>query len=242
MGVRSRSDVSDEDRDQQRRARKPAKTPDESPGRPSESSEAGAEPGSSSTPAEAPVRKGDSPTATQPHADADCFAQTRLGWRVRCEVCDDHVVYEQARVLSRMATRVPFESIPDDPVREMRISRVWGGATTAFFALVLWCLQPLAAVGGAVDMLSLGLCALGLAGSAFMLRHQSGHFIVYPCEGKLIEFFERAEDAGLRGFLEHLQKRKTRYLSETYGPRSAEADPAFDSLEDLTDDPGGYRH
>lgn len=236
-GVRRRSDVSDGDRDEQRRARKPAEKSDESPGRSSESPESRVDAGSAEHDPETAAA-----ATTQPRPEPDCFVQTRLGWRVRCEIGSDHVVYEQARAISRMATRVPFESIPDDPVREMRISRGWGAATTVFFGLMLWCLQPLAAVGGAVDPLVFVLSTIGFAASAFMLRHQSGHFIVYPCEGKLIEFFERDEDADLRGFLELLQHRKTRYLSETYGPRAADSDSSFDPLEDLTDDPGGYRH
>lgn len=174
--------------------------------------------------------------------DVDCLVQRRLGWHVVCEIRDDHVVYEQARFLSRRATRVPFESIPDDPVREMRIDTAWAWTTAAFFAGASWCLQPLAAAGGVADPIALFALVAGLAGAAFMLRHQSGHFIVYPCEGKQLEFFDRNEDAGLRGFLERLQERKTRYLGETYGPRTSESGQGFDSLADASDDPGGYRH
>jgi len=218
MGVRRRSDVSEDEGDEQRSARTAAKAPE------------GASSGASASAGAGAAR------------DADCLAQRRLGWHVVCEIRDDHVVYEQTRFLSRTATRVPFESIPDDPVREMRIAIVWAWVAAAFFAGLSWCLQPLAAVDGAVDPLGLFALAAGFAGAALMLRHQSGHFIVYPCEGKQLEFFDRNEDAALRSFLERLQERKTRYLGETYGPRSSESGQGFDSLSDASDDPGGYRH
>jgi len=219
-GVRRRSDVSDDERDEESSPRTGARA------------SAGASGGGSGSTAEGARASG----------PADALVQRRWGWHVVCEIRDDHVVYEQARFLSRSATRVPFESIPDDPVREMRIDTAWPWAVAVLFAGLLWCLQPLAAPDGVVDPMGLLALASGLAGSVFMLRHQSGYFIVYPCEGKQLEFFDRDEDPALREFLERLQERKTRYLGETYGPRSGESGQAFDTLSDASDDPGGYRH
>ena len=173
----------------------------------------------------------------------DGFVQTRLDWSVRCQLKSDGVVYEQARPFSKMATRVPYEAIPDDPVREMRISKPWAWASAAFFAAMLWTLQPLAVPGGQVDPMALLLSLIALVASAFMLRFQSGFFVVYPCEGKMLEFFDRDEDAELRAFIDHMQGTKARYLAETYGPRPSESSTGFAAFDDQPDDdPGGYRH
>lgn len=220
--------MSDEERDEERRAREALRARDEAePAAASAATDSGPGSTGAASPGEPPF---------------EALVQSRLDWSARCEMLEDGVSYERARPFSRMATRVPFEAIPDDPIRELRISRTWACATSLCFGLLLWSLQPLASLGGSVEAWIVVLAATGLLGSAFMLRYQSGHFLVYPCEGKLIEFADRGGDEELRAFLEQLQLRKARYLSETYGPRPSDDSSGFDPLADSTDDPGGYRH
>jgi len=177
--------------------------------------------------------------------DRDRFVQQRLHWRVACELFDDGLVYEQRSLLRRISTRVPFESIPDDPVRETRISPFWAGAVTVSFAALLWSLQPLAVAGGSAPASPIVLSLVALGFSVLCLRARSGHFVVFPCEGKRIVFFDDRRAPGLAKFLDHLQLKKTSYLSETYGPRptdGASERPDFAAFDETEDDPSGYRH
>ena len=177
--------------------------------------------------------------------DRDRFVQQRLHWHVGCELVDDGLLYEQRSLLTRSATRVPFESIPDDPIRESRISRFWALAVTASFFGLLIALQPLAAGVVALSWPPLVASLAALAVSAAALRARSGHFIVFPCEGKRVVFREVAGDGSLTTFLEQLQIKKTKYLSETYGPRPTDTEDEpreFGAVDEAEDDPGGYRH
>lgn len=177
--------------------------------------------------------------------DRDRFVQSRLHWRVGCELMDDGLIYEQRSLLTQRATRVPFESIPDDPIRETRISRSWAAAVTVSFAGLLYTLHPLVDPRAVVPLAPIGAAALALVVSLLGLRARSGHFVVFPCEGKRIVFLDDGRGPSLPAFLEKLQLRKSKYLSETYGPRPTEPSPEppepglFDEAED---DPGGYRH
>lgn len=177
--------------------------------------------------------------------DRDPFVQEKLHWRVGCELVDDGLLYEHRSLLTRSATRVPFESIPDDPIRESRISRFWALAVSASFFGFLFALKPLAAGAASPSWPPLVASLAALAVSAAALRARSGHFIVFPCEGKRVVFREVAGDASLAAFLEQLQIKKTKYLSETYGPRPTEPDDErrdFGAADETEDDPGGYRH
>ncbi len=177
--------------------------------------------------------------------ERDRIVQKRLHWRAACELLDDGLIYEQRSLLTRSSTRVPFESIPDDPIRETRISRSWTVAVTAGFAALLLALQPLAQPDAAVPAAPMVLAAAALIFSLFGLRARSGHFIVFPCEGKRIVFREDARTTTLATFLDRLQVQKSKYLSETYGPRPAEpsGDPTeFGVFDETEDDPSGYRH
>lgn len=177
--------------------------------------------------------------------ERDRIVQQRLHWRAACELLDDGLIYEQRSLMTRSSTRVPFESIPDDPVRETRISRTWSVAVTASFAVLLFVMQPLAQPDAVVPTTPILLAAAALIFSLFGLRARSGHFVVFPCEGKRIVFREDARTTMLATFLDRLQVRKSKYLSETYGPRPAEpsADPTeFGAFDENEDDPSGYRH
>lgn len=175
--------------------------------------------------------------------DRDRFVQSRLHWRVTCEIVDDGLIYESRAPLSRRATRVPFESIPDDPVRESRISRFWSMAVTVSFAGLLYVLHPLATGSADPPWGPIVVALVALGASAIALRARSGHFVVYPCEGKRVVFRDDGGDASLAAFLEQLQIKKTKYLSETYGPRPTEGESRdFGSFDEAEDDPGGYRH
>ncbi len=175
----------------------------------------------------------------------DRFVQSRLHWRVACELVDDGIIYEQRSLLTRSATRVPFESMPDDPIRETRISRFWAAGVIASFAVLLFFLQPLGATAAGVLVAPIvgSLAALGI--SVLALRARSGHFVVFPCEGKRVVFKDDGGTPSLPEFLDRLQLKKSKYLSETYGPRPSDPDaerPSFGGVDETEDDPGGYRH
>jgi hypothetical protein len=178
--------------------------------------------------------------------ERDRFVQSRLQWHISCELVEDGLIYEQRSWLHRSATRVPFESIPDDPVRETSISRFWACAVTASFVALLFALQPLARAGGDVRVMPIVLSLLAFVASALALRARSGHFIVFPCEGKRVVFLDDGGTPSLPAFLDQLQVKKTKYLSETYGPRPSEPSgddaPDFGLFDETEDDPGGYRH
>ncbi len=177
--------------------------------------------------------------------ERDRFVQQRLHWRAACELLEDGLAYEERSLLTRSATRVPFESIPDDPIRETRISRFWAFAVTASFVALLWALQPLADARATVPLAPIALAMVALVFSMLGLRARSGHFVVFPCEGKRIVFREDGRTQALATFLDRLQLQKSKYLSETYGPRPAEppSDRAeFGVFDETEDDPSGYRH
>ena len=178
-------------------------------------------------------------------SDRERFVQSRLHWRVCCELVEDGLLYEQRSLLTRRTTRVPFESIPDDPIRETRISRFWAVAVTVTFVALLVSLQPLAHAAAPVPLTPILVSLLALAASALALRARSGHFVVFPCEGKRVVFVDDGGHPPLADFLDLLQTKKSKYLSETYGPRPSEPEGErrdFGGFDETEDDPGGYRH
>jgi hypothetical protein len=175
----------------------------------------------------------------------DRFVQSRLHWRVACELVEDGLIYERRSLLTQLATRVPFESMPDDPVRETRISRFWSAAVVASFAAFLFFAHPFVEAGADAPLAPVVVAALSLGVSVLGLRARSGHFIVFPCEGKRVVFKADGGVPSLDAFLDRLQIKKSKYLSETYGPRPTEPEGermGFGPSDEAEDDPGGYRH
>lgn len=173
------------------------------------------------------------------------FVQTRLQWRAECELLEDGVLYECSSLLSRSATRVPFESMPDDPVREARISRFWAVAVSLSFVALLFSVRPLIETGAPLPVLAIVVSLLALVVSALGLRAESGRFVVFPSEGKRVEFRDDGGEPSLPEFLEQLQVEKSTYLSATYGPRPSEPEGSsveFTPFDEPEDDPGPYRH